>query len=58
MIWYRNLRLIQKIMIPVGAMLILLLGILTWQIQSKSSEAIQAVAERELSAVAGNTATR
>lgn len=53
MAWYRNLRMIYKIMFPVGALLVVFLGILTWQIQSKSSDAIQSVAERELAAVAG-----
>ena len=51
--WYRNLRMIPKIVLPVGLMLIISLGGLCWQIQSRSSEAFRAVAERELGAVAG-----
>ena len=51
--WYRNLRMIPKIVLPVGLMLLISLGGLCWQIQSRSSAAIQAVAERELAAVAG-----
>ncbi len=51
--WYRNLRMIGKIVIPMALMLVLALGLLTWQIQSRSSQAIQAVAERELAALAG-----
>ena len=44
---------INKIVIPMAVMLVLALGVLTWQIQSRSSHAIQTVAERELAAVAG-----
>ena len=51
--WYRNLRMINKIVIPMAVMLVLALGVLTWQIQSRSSHAIQTVAERELAAMAG-----
>ena len=51
--WYRNLRMIGKIVIPMALMLVLALGLLTWQIQSRSSQAIQEVAERELAALAG-----
>ena len=53
MSWYKNLRMVWKIMFPVATILIFALGILTWQIQTKSSAAIQAVAERELAALAG-----
>ena len=53
MAFYRNLRMTSKIVLPVGIMLILALGGLTWAIQSKSSEIIQNIAERELAALAG-----
>ena len=51
--WYRNLRMIGKIVIPMALMLVLALGVLTWQIQSRSSQALQAVAQRELADLAG-----
>ena len=51
--WYRNLHMTGKIVLPITVGLILALGILTWQIQSRSSKAIQDVAERELAALAG-----
>ena len=51
--WYRNLHMTGKIVLPITVVLILALGILTWQIQSRSSKAIQDVAERELAALAG-----
>ena len=51
--WYRQLRMVPKIVLPVGIMLILALGALSWQIQSRSSEAISDTAERELAAMAG-----
>ena len=53
MIFYRKLKMTSKIVLPVGLMLILALGGLTWAIQSKSSEIIQKIAERELEALAG-----
>ena len=53
MSFYRNLKMTSKIVLPVGIMLVLALGGLTWAIQSKTSEAIQGVAERELEALAG-----
>jgi len=53
MAWYRKLRMIPKIVLPVGLMLIVALGLLTWQIQSRSSEALRTLAERELAALAG-----
>ena len=52
MAWYRNMRMVGKIVLPVTFMLILALGGLTWQIQTKSSSAIRSVAERELAALA------
>ena len=53
MSWYQNLRMTSKIVIPMATVLILALGILTWQIQSKSSHAVQTVAESELASMAG-----
>ncbi len=50
---YRNLNMSMKIVLPVAVALLLALGALTWQIQSRSSAAIRAVAERELAALAG-----
>ena len=50
--WYRNLRMVGKIVFQVAAALILALGILCWQILSRSSAAIEAVAGRELAALA------
>ncbi len=54
--WYRNMRMIGKIVLPVTVMLILALGVLSWQIQSRSASAIQDVAQRELAALAGQHA--
>lgn len=54
--WYRNLRMTPKIVLPVTIVLVLSLGFLTWQIQSKSSAAIEEVAKRELAALAGQNA--
>ena len=51
--FYRKLKMTSKIVLPVGIMLILALGGLTWAIQSKTSEVIQRIAERELAALAG-----
>ena len=51
--WYRNLSMTWKTMLPITFLLILAFGTLTWLIQARSSEAIEAVAERELSALAG-----
>ncbi len=53
MIWYRNLRMTSKIVLPVGLMLIVALGFLAWQIREKSSYAIEHVAQRELAYLAG-----
>ena len=50
--FFRNLRMAAKIVLPVGIMLIFALGVLTWQIQSRSSGALRSVAERELAALA------
>ena len=51
--WYRKLRMGPKIILPVSAMLVLTLGLLTWQVQSRSADALRTVAERELAAFAG-----
>ena len=51
--WYRNLRMMMKIVLPVGVMLVVTLSILAWRIQSKSSSIIESTAQRELAAVAG-----
>ena len=51
LVWYRNLRMTPKIVLPVTIVLVLSLGFLTWQIQSKSSAAIEEVAKRELAAL-------
>ena len=51
--WYRGLRMTYKIVLPVGLMLTFALGVLTWQVQSRTFEAIQAVADRELAELAG-----
>ena len=53
MYWYRKLRMAGKILLPVAVTLILALGVLSWQIQSRSFEALEQVAHRELAALAG-----
>ena len=53
MSWYRNLRMMWKIVLPVGLMLLMTLSLLAWQIQSKSSSIIESIALRELAALAG-----
>lgn len=49
--WYRHLRMTPKIVLPVTIVLVVTLSLLTWQIQSKSSQAIEEVAKRELAAL-------
>ena len=49
--WYRHLRMTPKIVLPVTIVLVVILSFLTWQIQSKSSQAIEDVAKRELAAL-------
>ena len=51
--WYRNLRMAGKILLPVAITLTIALGVLSWQIQSRSTEALDQVAHRELAALAG-----
>lgn len=53
MSWYRNLRMMWKIVLPVGVMLSVALSVLAWQIQSKSSSIVESIALRELAALAG-----
>ena len=53
MVSYKKMRLANKIIIPVGIVLSLMLGMLAYVVQSKSSEALQHTAERELIALAG-----
>ena len=53
MSWYRRLRMVPKIVLPVGIMLVVALGLLSWQIQSRTSSAMRVAAERELAALAG-----
>ena len=45
---YRDLRMVTKIVLPVATMLVCMLGILAWQIQTKSSAVITSIAQREL----------
>ena len=54
--WYRRLRTASKIILPVALCLITALGLLTWEIQSRSSASLKAVAERELAGLAGENA--
>lgn len=51
--WGRNMRMTSKIVIPVGIMLTLALGVLTWQVQSKAGDAFRRAAQRELAGMAG-----
>ena len=51
--WYRSLRMTPKIVIPVALALVVCLGLLTWQIQTRSSAAIEDIARRELAALGG-----
>jgi methyl-accepting chemotaxis protein len=51
--FYKRLRMLPKIVLPVGIMLVLALGFLGWRIQSGSSKAISETAERELDDLAG-----
>lgn len=51
--WYRNLRMVTKIVFPVAVTLIIILGILAWRIQATSSEIVTSIAQRELAAMAG-----
>ncbi len=49
--WYRHLRMTSKIILPVALVLVIILGALTWQIQSRTAGAIDEVAGRELAAL-------
>ena len=50
---FKNMRLVQKIVLPVGLVLIITLGALAWIIQSQGSKTVREVAEKELAALAG-----
>ena len=50
--WYRKQGMCNKIVLPVGLMLVLALGVLAWQVQSRTSLAINDVAKRGLVASA------
>jgi len=52
--WYRNLRMMYKIMLPVGALLLLTLGSMEYFATDSSSEAIEKVARKEIAALAGD----
>jgi len=49
--WFYSLRMVYKILLPVSITLVLVLGLMAWQIQYKSAEIVQKVAERELVAL-------
>lgn len=48
-----DLKIVPRILLPVGAVLVLALSLLTWQIQGRSAAAIQQLAEKELMALSG-----
>lgn len=48
-----DLKIAPRILLPVGAVLVLALGLLTWQIQGRSAAAIEQLAEKELVALSG-----
>ncbi|WP_432737562.1 methyl-accepting chemotaxis protein [Maridesulfovibrio sp. FT414] len=52
--WFRNLRMMHKVMLPVGALLILTLAGIESISAKKSSDAIEKVARKELAALAEN----
>ena len=51
--WFKNLRMMYKIMLPVGALLLLTVGSMEYFATESSSEAIEQVAKKEISALAG-----
>lgn len=51
--WFYKLRMVYRILLPVSITLVIVLATLSWQIQSKGSDIVQAVAERELVALGG-----
>lgn len=55
--WYRHLRMTPKIVLPVTIVLVVILSFLTWQIQSKSSQAIESVAKENCPLWPRRTAT-
>ena len=56
--WFRNLRMMYKIMLPVGALLLLTLGSMEYFAMDSSSKAIEKVAKKEISALAGEYSGR
>ncbi len=56
--WFRNLRMMYKIMLPVGALLLLTLGSMEYFAMQSSSKAIEKVAKKEISALAGEYSGR
>ncbi len=51
--WYKNLKMMYKVMLPVGLLLVLTLGSIEYFATTKSSDAIDNVARKELDALAG-----
>ena len=56
--WFRSLRIVYKILLPVSITLVLVFGLLTWKIQTEGSSIVSAVAERELAALARQAGNR
>ncbi len=54
--FFNNMRLSQKIILPVALVLVVSLSLLAWLIQYRGSQAIRAVAEDQLQAMAGEYA--
>ncbi len=51
--WYKNLRMMYKIMLPIGALLLITVGSMEIFATDSSSKAIEKVAKKEISALAG-----
>ena len=51
--FYKQMRIVPKVVIPVALILVLGLGLLAWQIQWRSAAAVTDVAKRELAALGG-----
>ncbi len=56
--WFRNLRMMYKIMLPVGVLLLLTLGGMEYFATQSSSKAIEKAAKKEISALAGEYSGR
>lgn len=54
--YFRNMRLVQKIVFPVGIMMAISLGTLAWVIQSRCATALEEAAQKELAAQCGRYA--